>query len=93
MGNSNCWASDNSGEWDLLESGWTGVDYPGNENYDLLYATTNNQGAVGRCLFPAAGVKGEGTGGFGSCKATRGSKPGEDKPTLYVGIIDKVIRE
>lgn len=90
MGNANCWATDNSGEWDLLESGWTGVDYAGNQDYDLLYATLNNQGAVGRCLFPSAGVKGEGTGGFGSCKVTRGTKSGQVSPRLFVGIIDKV---
>lgn len=89
-GNSNCWASDNSGEWDLLESGWTGADFAGNQDYDLLYATTNNQGAVGRCLFPWSGVQGQGTGGFGSCKVTRGSKPGTTQPLVFVGVIDKL---
>ena len=91
-GNSNCWASGNSGEIDFLESAWT-VDAGATDDYRRLYSTQWNQ--VGRSFVGDMGSTCNADGGwFNNQVASNnyflGTEPNKPEPYVYAAVVDKV---
>ena len=91
-GNSNCWASGNSGEIDFLESVWT-VNSGATDNYRRLYSTQWNQ--IGRSFVGQQGATCNSDGGWFTDTLTtnnyfRGAKRADSTPYVFVAVVDSV---
>lgn len=91
-GNSNCWASGNSGEIDFLESAWT-VDAGATDNYRRLYSTQWNQ--VRRSFIGDQGETCNADGGWFSNQETSnnyflGASYNQSYPYVFVAVVERI---
>ena len=90
-GNSNCWASGNSGEIDFLEAPWT-VNEGAADGYRRLYATQFNQ--VGRSFIGDGGSTCNADGGwFGDVTSNNyflGTVQGKRMPYVFAAVVDRI---
>ncbi|EDQ84572.1 uncharacterized protein MONBRDRAFT_12712 [Monosiga brevicollis MX1] len=81
--NNNCWAGGNAGEMDFLEPAWQEPNNTRTQGYRRSFDTQFNQ--VGRCF--NGGVN---QGGFQSDNYVVTSGRDENRPYIYVALVDSV---